>query len=74
MLQRVLDNIYKIDVPMRDGALNCLNAYFIQGERNLLIDTGFDREESKMRAQQAETSGEYGYSYPYYECRLAGGL
>mgnify|MGYP001099898563 CR=1 FL=1 len=46
MLQRVLDNIYKIDVPMRDGALNCLNAYFIQGERNLLIDTGFDREES----------------------------
>lgn len=45
MIQKVLDNIYKIEVPMRDGALNCLNAYLILGERNLLIDTGFDLDE-----------------------------
>lgn len=46
MIQKVFDNIYKIEVPMRDGALNCLNAYLILGERNLLIDTGFDRDET----------------------------
>jgi len=45
MIQKVLDNIYKIEVPMRDGALNCLNAYLVLGARNLLIDTGFDRDE-----------------------------
>jgi len=45
MLQKIFDNIYKIEVPMRGGGLSCLNAYLIHGERNLLIDTGFDRDE-----------------------------
>lgn len=45
MTEKILENIYKIEVPMGKGALNCLNAYLILGERNLLIDTGFDREE-----------------------------
>jgi len=53
MLQKILDNIYKIEVPMRDGALNFLNAYLILGERNLLIDTGFDRDEAYRTITEA---------------------
>ncbi len=46
MIEKMTDNIYKIEVPMK-GALAGLNAYFIlgRGGRNLLIDTGFDLEE-----------------------------
>ena len=46
MAQNITDNIYKIEVPMKNK-LTCLNAYFIlgRGGRNLLIDTGFDLDE-----------------------------
>ncbi len=46
MIEKITDNIYKIEVPMKN-ALNCLNAYLILGKggRNLLVDTGFDRDE-----------------------------
>ncbi len=46
MTEKIMDNIYKIEVPM-NNALTCLNAYLIlgRGGRNLLIDTGFDRDE-----------------------------
>lgn len=45
MTQKICDNIYKIELPMKVGLLDSLNAYLIVGERSLLIDTGYDKEE-----------------------------
>ena len=42
MSQKVLENIYRIIVPLPQNPLKTLNSYLIKGsERNLLIDTGF---------------------------------
>ncbi len=40
--EKILDNIYKIQIPLPHTPLKSLNAYLIRGERNLLIDTGFN--------------------------------
>lgn len=49
MISEILPGIYKIDVPLPKNPLRSTNAYFIRGgERNLLIDTGFNCQESKM--------------------------
>lgn len=39
--------IYRIIVPLPDNPLKELNSYLIKGTRNLLIDTGFRREECR---------------------------
>ncbi|MGI6449780.1 MAG: MBL fold metallo-hydrolase [Desulfitobacteriia bacterium] len=41
-MQHIQDNIYRIPVPLPNNPLRELNAYLIRGERDLLIDTGFD--------------------------------
>jgi glyoxylase-like metal-dependent hydrolase (beta-lactamase superfamily II) len=46
MVEKLLENIYRIEVPLPENPLKSLNSYLITGEeRNLLIDTGFNREE-----------------------------
>lgn len=45
MLTKITDNIYKKAVPLPNNPLRELNAYIITGEKNLLIDTGFNRPE-----------------------------
>ena len=46
MPQKVLENIYRIQVPLPKNPLRILNSYVIKGkDRNLVIDTGFRHPE-----------------------------
>ena len=45
MLTKIADNIYRKVVPLPNNPLRELNAYIITGDKNLLIDTGFNRIE-----------------------------
>lgn len=48
MIEEILPNFYRIEVPLPGNPLKALNSYLIKGrERNLLIDTGFNREECR---------------------------
>ena len=48
MIEQVLPDIFKIEVPLPKNPLRATNSYFIRGnERNLLVDTGFNCEESR---------------------------
>ncbi len=45
-MEKVYENIYRIGVPLTGNPLKELNSYLIRGtDRDLLIDTGFRREE-----------------------------
>jgi len=44
MIDEVMDRFYRIEVPLPNSPLKELNSYVIKGaERNLIIDTGFNR-------------------------------
>ncbi|MDY6968839.1 MAG: MBL fold metallo-hydrolase [Spirochaetota bacterium] len=46
MFDEILPNIFKIQVPLPDNPLKALNSYVIKdNERNLIVDTGMNREE-----------------------------
>lgn len=46
MLEEVMPELYKIEVPLPQNPLKATNSYVILGnERNLIIDTGMNREE-----------------------------
>ncbi len=48
MIIEVMPDIYRIEVPLPRSPLKATNSYLVKGrERNLLIDTGWNREESK---------------------------
>jgi len=52
MVREILANLYKIEIPLPASPLKALNSYVIKGsERNLIIDTGWDREECKSAMQ-----------------------
>lgn len=54
MIEKVLPDIYRIDIPLPKTPLKVTNSYFIRGqERNLLIDTGFNCKESRQAMDQA---------------------
>ena len=55
MLTKVADNIYKKAVPLPNNPLREINAYIITGEKNLLIDTGFNRPECEEALKSAFT-------------------
>jgi len=45
MVETIMENLYRIEVPLPKSPLKELNSYVIKGnERNLVIDTGFNRE------------------------------
>jgi glyoxylase-like metal-dependent hydrolase (beta-lactamase superfamily II) len=44
MIDEVMDRLYRIEVPLPNSPLKELNSYVIKGDdRNLIIDTGFNR-------------------------------
>ena len=52
MIENILSNIYKIEIPLPGNPLKALNSYVIRSsERNLIIDTGWDREECRIAMQ-----------------------
>ena len=53
MAEQIVDNIYRLEIPLPGSPLKVLNSYFIRGrDRCLLIDTGFNMPE--CRAALAE--------------------
>jgi glyoxylase-like metal-dependent hydrolase (beta-lactamase superfamily II) len=53
MIEEILANLYKIEIPLPKSPLKALNSYVIKStERNLIIDTGWDQKEC-MNAMQA---------------------
>ncbi len=56
MAERVFGNIYCLDIPLVGNPLKNLNSYLIlDGERSLLIDTGF-RQQPCLDAMEAQLS------------------
>lgn len=53
MLTKIAENLYKILVPLPNNPLREINVYLITGERNLLIDTGFNRPECEKALENA---------------------
>lgn len=48
MVESVLPNIYRIEVPLPGNPLKAINSYVIKGQkRNLIIDTGMNRAECR---------------------------
>ncbi len=46
MLEEILPGFYRLEIPLPDSPLKSLNSYIITGSsRNLIIDTGFNRDE-----------------------------
>ncbi|MDI6878948.1 MAG: MBL fold metallo-hydrolase [Desulfitobacteriaceae bacterium] len=46
MPEQIMENIYIVEIPLPQNPLKALNSYVIIGEkRNLIIDTGMNREE-----------------------------
>jgi glyoxylase-like metal-dependent hydrolase (beta-lactamase superfamily II) len=46
MLEEILPNLYRTEIPLPNNPLKWLNAYIVKGgDRFLIIDTGFNREE-----------------------------
>jgi len=53
MVEEVLPNLYKIEIPLPKSPLKSLNSYVIRdAERHLIIDTGWNQEEC-LEAMQA---------------------
>jgi len=48
MIEDILPNLYKIELPLPKNPLKSINSYVIRGkDRNLIIDTGMNRPECK---------------------------
>ncbi len=46
MIEQILPQLYRIEIPLPNNPLRSLNAYFVRGkERSLIIDTGMNLDE-----------------------------
>lgn len=52
MIDQVMPGIYRIEIPLPNNPLKATNSYLIRGERNLLVDTGFNTEVSREAMDQ----------------------
>ena len=53
MIEEVAGNLYRVEIPLSGNPLKSINSYILKGqERNLIIDTGMNREEC-MKTLQA---------------------
>ncbi|MBM4321196.1 MAG: MBL fold metallo-hydrolase, partial [Deltaproteobacteria bacterium] len=49
MVQEILPNLFRVEIPLPGSPLKALNSYVILSEeRCLIIDTGFDHEECRQ--------------------------
>ena len=58
MIERITENVFRIEVPLPGNPLKLLNSYYIKGEeggRSLLIDTGFNMPECKASLEKGLT-------------------
>ena len=54
MIEPIFDDLYKVEIPLPKNPLKATNSYFIRGdERNLIIDTGFNRPECREAMDEA---------------------
>lgn len=54
MIEQVLPDIFRIEIPLPKNPLRATNSYFIRGkQRNLLVDTGFNCKESRQAMIEA---------------------
>ena len=54
MFEKILENLYRVEVPLPGSPLKATNSYVIKGtQRSLIIDTGWNREDCR----EALTSG-----------------
>ena len=54
MLNEVYPSIYQLQIPLPENPLRVINAYLIKGsERSLIIDTGFNTEETRILLMNA---------------------
>ena len=50
MVEKLFPELYKLEIPLPKNPLKALNSYVFKGkERNLIIDTGMNREECKEK-------------------------
>jgi glyoxylase-like metal-dependent hydrolase (beta-lactamase superfamily II) len=48
LIEQILPNFYRAQIPLPDSPLKFVNSYFIKGEpRNLIVDTGLNRDECR---------------------------
>ena len=48
LFEEVMPNLYKLEIPLPNSPLKAINSYIIKaGGRNLIVDTGMNREECK---------------------------
>ncbi|NIN33890.1 MAG: MBL fold metallo-hydrolase, partial [Gammaproteobacteria bacterium] len=48
MVEEISANLFRVEIPLPGNPLKSLNSYVIRAsERNLIIDTGLNREECK---------------------------
>ena len=48
MIEEIMTNLYKMEIPLPESPLKSLNSYVIKAQdRNLIIDTGMNREECR---------------------------
>ncbi|MBS4024074.1 MAG: MBL fold metallo-hydrolase [Clostridia bacterium] len=54
MIEEIMPELYKIQIPLPNNPLKNLNSYLVKGDgRNLLIDTGFNHEECRKAMTSA---------------------
>lgn len=54
MIEEILTNLYKIEIPLPGNPLMALNSYVIKAsERSLIVDTGMNREECLKEMEAA---------------------
>ncbi len=53
MVTKIAENLYYTVVPLPNNPLRYINVYIIKGDRNLIIDTGFNRPECEQAIRQA---------------------
>lgn len=45
-IEELLENLFRIEIPLPESPLRSLNSYVIKSsDRNLIVDTGFNRKE-----------------------------
>jgi len=54
MIEELLPNLYRVEIPLPRSPLKALNSYFIKGDgRFLMVDTGMNREECLLPMRDA---------------------